>query len=591
MPGPYLSPGVYVEEIPSGVRPITGASTSDTAFVDYFARGPVDRAVRITSWGDFEREFGGLNTCSEASYAIAQYYLNGGKIAWVVRVAAGATTASRVLTGVQRNSTLPAPPEPSAKEEEVAGKGEGSKTSKPSPPILTVSAISPGSWGNKLQIAIDYHGVPEGTTAFNLVVRETSQVGGQVVASEVHRNLSADPNSSQYVETVVGRNSRLIRVEHNFAGVVPSATAKDAAGDPKSALWLLLGDSRYFDESKPEDAGLKEAPAEWENPSVTEGKDGTLPGSDTWKKSAGEAALLGTGGGETTSGARGMYALKNIAPHVFSLLCLPAAAELSQASAKKVWAAAATFCEAERAFLLADIGEEISTPEQMTSWKTNVSPQSDHAAVYFPRLLVPDPLRANAPRSVGPSGTIAGVIARTDAERGVWKAPAGTEASLRNASLSVQLTDEETGALNPFGINVLRTFPVYGNVVWGARTLRGADMQTSEWKYIPVRRTALYIEEALTQGLKWVVFQPNDEALWAQIRMNVSSFMQGLFRQGAFAGTTPREAYVVKCDSETTPPDQVDAGIVNIEVGFAPLKPAEFVVIKLQQLAGQVGLS
>jgi len=137
-------------------------------------------------------------------------------------------------------------------------------------------------------------------------------------------------------------------------------------------------------------------------------------------------------------------------------------------------------------------------------------------------------------------------------------------------------------------VNTLRTFPIFGHVSWGGRTLDGADQQASEWKYIPVRRTALYIEESLFQGLKWVVFEPNDEPLWAQIRLNVGAFMQNLFRQGAFAGKSPREAYFVKCDKETTTQNDVDRGIVNIVVGFAPLKPAEFVVIKIQQIAGQI---
>jgi phage tail sheath protein FI len=141
--------------------------------------------------------------------------------------------------------------------------------------------------------------------------------------------------------------------------------------------------------------------------------------------------------------------------------------------------------------------------------------------------------------------------------------------------------------LNPLGVNCLRSFPVNGRVVWGSRTLAGADQLASEWKYVPVRRTALFIEESLYRGTQWVVFEPNDEPLWAQIRMNVGAFMQNLFRQGAFQGSTPREAYFVKCDSETTTQNDIDNGIVNIIVGFAPLKPAEFVVIKLQQIAGQ----
>jgi phage tail sheath protein FI len=188
-----------------------------------------------------------------------------------------------------------------------------------------------------------------------------------------------------------------------------------------------------------------------------------------------------------------------------------------------------------------------------------------------------------------PCGAVAGVIARTDATRGVWKAPAGLDATLVGVpQLSVPLTDAENGELNPLGINCLRALPAAGRVVWGARTLQGDDRLASEWKYIPVRRLALYIEESLYRGTQWVVFEPNDEPLWAQIRLNVGAFMHTLFRQGAFQGKSAREAYFVKCDRETTPQDDIDRGVVNILVGFAPLKPAEFVVIQLQQMAGQI---
>jgi len=184
---------------------------------------------------------------------------------------------------------------------------------------------------------------------------------------------------------------------------------------------------------------------------------------------------------------------------------------------------------------------------------------------------------------------MAGLYAATDASRGVWKAPAGTDSRLRNVQgLDYVLTDRENGVLNPLGVNCLRTLAVYGNVAWGARTLDGADVQASDWKYVPVRRLALFLEESLYRGTKWVVFEPNDEPLWAQIRLNIGAFMQNLFRQGAFQGRTPREAYLVKCDRETTTQDDINRGVVNILVGFAPLKPAEFVIIRIQQLAGQV---
>ena len=171
----------------------------------------------------------------------------------------------------------------------------------------------------------------------------------------------------------------------------------------------------------------------------------------------------------------------------------------------------------------------------------------------------------------------------------MWKAPAGLDAGFVGvAALTVTLTDGENGQLNPRGINCLRSFPTFGRVVWGARTLRGADALASEWKYLPVRRMALFIEESLYGGTKWVVFEPNDEPLWSQIRLNIGAFMQNLFRQGAFQGRSPSEAYFVKCDAETTTQNDINLGVVNIHVGFAPLRPAEFVVIRIQQMAGQV---
>jgi phage tail sheath protein FI len=212
-----------------------------------------------------------------------------------------------------------------------------------------------------------------------------------------------------------------------------------------------------------------------------------------------------------------------------------------------------------------------------------------NSAVYFPWVRAADPLQQNALRAFPPSGFVAGIYARTDASRGVWKAPAGSEASLSGAAgLVIAMSDGENGTLNPRAINCLRTLPVFGHVVWGARTLHGDNDRGSEWKYVPVRRLTLFIEESLYRGTQWVVFEPNDEPLWAQIRLNVGAFMQNLFRQGAFQGRSPREAYFVKCDRETTTQNDINLGIVNIHVGFAPLKPAEFVVIRIQQIAGQV---
>jgi hypothetical protein len=226
-----------------------------------------------------------------------------------------------------------------------------------------------------------------------------------------------------------------------------------------------------------------------------------------------------------------------------------------------------------------------------SDFSANIGDNGDHAALYFPQLVEANPLNGGQLQTFVPSGAVAGMCARIDAQRGVWKAPAGQETALTGVQqLSVPLTDMENGQLNPMGLNCLRSFPLIGRVIWGARTLQGADQLESQWKYVPVRRTALFLEESLYRGTKWVVFEPNDDSLWAQIRLTVGSFMQSLFRQGAFQGTTPQAAYFVKCDSETTTQNDIDQGIVNIVVGFAPLMPAEFVIIQIQQMAGQLSV-
>ena len=213
-----------------------------------------------------------------------------------------------------------------------------------------------------------------------------------------------------------------------------------------------------------------------------------------------------------------------------------------------------------------------------------------NGAAFWPRLRLSDLQNGGQLRTFAPSGLVAGVYASTDSSRGVWKAPAGIGATLNGVQKTTYaLTDTENGVLNPLGLNCFRTFPIYGPVLWGARTLVGADAEASQWKYVPVRRTALFLESSLYQGTQWVVFEPNDEPLWSAIRLNVGSFMQNLFTQGYFQGQTPDDAYFVKCDSETTTQTDINNGIVNILVGFAPLEPAEFVVIQIEQLSGQAG--
>jgi phage tail sheath protein FI len=264
----------------------------------------------------------------------------------------------------------------------------------------------------------------------------------------------------------------------------------------------------------------------------------------------------------------------------FNLIGVPGLADAA-ATAMLQEAAAA-----RRAFLIADCEETAQAATVAASLAGKTGAHAADSALYFPWVRAPDPSQKGAPRAFPPSGFIAGVLARTDAVRGVWKSPAGSDVNLTGATdLSVRLTDTENESLNRQGINCLRQFPRTGLVVWGARTLAGSDALASDWKYIPVRRTALFLEQSISAGTKWAVFEPNGEVLWARLSMSVNGFMDGLFRQQAFAGNTPPQAWFVKCDRETTTQYDIDRGVVNIVIGFAPLRPAEFVVVSIAQLA------
>lgn len=275
---------------------------------------------------------------------------------------------------------------------------------------------------------------------------------------------------------------------------------------------------------------------------------------------------------------------------LFNLLILPKSADDTgdPSIRSTLWGAASSFCQKKRAFLIADIEPVLQTPDgvlaELTDARAGVVKY--HAGIWWPQVTI----ASNGTRkNIDPSGSIAGVMARIDGSRGVWKAPAGLEASILGVlGVRVPMSDEQNGLINPEAINAVRAFPS-GIVSWGARTLDGFDNSgNTDSRYVPVRRFALFIEESLVRGLKFAVFEPNDEPLWAQIRLAAGAFMNSLFRRGAFAGRTSREAYFVKADAETTTPQDQALGVVNVLVGFAPLRPAEFIVITIQQLAGQV---
>ena len=278
---------------------------------------------------------------------------------------------------------------------------------------------------------------------------------------------------------------------------------------------------------------------------------------------------------------------------IFNLLVLSRDADDAE-DRTVVWGPASVFAQQRRAFLLVDPPIAWASVNDVTSaTPTNIGTLrqglvKDHAAVYWPRVTVVNPA-SNLRVNIDPSGSIAGLAARTDANRGVWKAPAGLEAGIRAVvGLEHSMSDPENGVINPQAVNAIRVFP-NGIVSWGARTMDGFDNSgNSDYKYVPVRRVALFIEESLFRGLKFAVFEPNDEPLWAQIRQAAGAFMNNLFRQGAFQGQTASEAYFVKADAETTTQNDINLGIVNVLVGFAALKPAEFIVLTIQQQAGQI---
>jgi phage tail sheath protein FI len=395
---------------------------------------------------------------------------------------------------------------------------------------LELVATGPGKWAEAYKVK----GIPRSDDASRFRLDVIDKASGAIV--ETFANLSQDPSDSRYVTGALAEGSQIVTVSKADNTKAVTAKELDLTGGVDDATPLQPGDAAF-----------------------------------------GQALM---GDGSTT----GVYLLKKV--DLFNLLVVPGYGDNAKLALLE------KLCRDERAMLIVD------SPDGSTFTTMKTGPNSGltgsdgiNAALYYPWIKAPDPKQEGRLRVFPPSGAVAGVYARTDTTRGVWKAPAGTDASINGAAGVVEtLTDEENGVVNPKAVNCVRTFPVYGTIVWGARTLRGNDEVGSEWKYVPVRRTALFIEESLYRGLKWVVFEPNDEPLWAQIRLNVGSFMNDLFRQGAFQGSTPKEAYFVKCDKDTTTQSDINRGIVNIVVGFAPLKPAEFVVVKLQQMAGQLAV-
>jgi len=526
MPNTLTYPGVYIQELPSGVHTIVGVSTSNAAFVGTAPRGPDNKPITVYGMTDYERIFGGIDGSSSMSFAVRDFFQNGGAQAFIVRVVGSGATAAKVTLSLTSAHAAP-----------------GAPASPAAAATLVLNASWKGALNGTLQVTVANPVTNSNGSFFDLTIVYTPSDATKAKIQEQFTSISTDPKSSRNLIQTLARSNL----------VVIDPTSRPPTSLPTAGVGT-----------------------------ITDGSPGNT---------VGDADI------NDPNKTTGMYSLLQLHNEIFNLLCIPPLGSSTTGwtgLAATTVSAAMQLCADQRAMLFVDPFDPGKGPwEKVSDASTGATTYADangtNAALYFPALSLPDPTDNNTVKPFAPCGAVAGIYAKTDAQRGVWKAPAGVDTALSGVpALGYVMSDPENGTLNQLGVNCLRAFPIVGRVVWGARTMRGADALADQWKYVPVRRTALFIESSLYRGLQWAVFEPNDEPLWAQIRLNVGAFMQNLFRQGAFQGSSPKDAYFVKCDDETTTQNDIDLGIVNIVVGFAPLKPAEFVVIKIQQMAGQV---
>jgi phage tail sheath protein FI len=480
----YLSPGVYVEEVSSGVKPIAGVGTSVGGFVGIAEKGVANKAVLITNWSQFVKEFGQFIANGYLAYGVYGFMAEGGTSCYVVRT----------LPSDAASSTISIP---------VTGGNP-----------LVITATSEGAWGNKITANIEN---PSGNdqTKFKLRLEYDGKT------TETYDNLSL-PDLAAKVNGV----SSLITVSGNLTATRPTNGAY----------------------------------------SLTGGSDGDL-GSLDYRTYLGD---------ETSK--TGLHALDEI--DNVNIIAVP------DAFGDRSFAIEAlNYCkDRQDCFFLADPPQGL-TPSAVLTYKQgeageqSLNSPSGYGALYYPWVKINDPLTGGT-KIVPPSGIAAGTYAYTDSTRGVHKAPAGTVDGYLDSVTGVELivTKGEQDQLNPEGINVIRSLPD-GICIWGARTLS----DDTEWVYVNVRRLLMYIEESIDQGTQWVVFEPNTPALWGSVKRNITSFLTRIWRDGALYGSTSEEAFFVKVDEENNPSEVRDAGQLIIEVGVAPVKPAEFVIIRVSQ--------
>jgi hypothetical protein len=539
-----LHPGVYVREIPGGSRSIEGVPTSVTIFVGETERGPLNvtringRTQYATLFGGYRRRAAGqADPISERlliPYSLDGFFANGGTSAYILRMCDGFNAFDPDTTAT-------------AARDEAGGND-------------FLIASSPGAWGNFVSVA-SARSTDDDADRFRLAVFYTAPGTTTPTLVEEFDKLSLDAADENFVEAVL-RRSAYIR------------------WDPDAPL----------------------------TPITLDNSDG-LPGQPFPTAAELETSAVDLAGGVGGDGTFDAADLPNFLTD--RLLEVDDASLMVSASMRQLPEAPTTdaeFVEFENMFAtyvnnrpqldLFFVGELPSLVAQddpvaaAVNWSagtggnTPAVASTTFNAVYWPHIDVPDPagVGRNPSLRIPPGGYVAGLYSQVDGRRGVFKAPAGVEVLLGNVrSLSFDVLDVHQDSLNPRAINALRRIPNAGLVIWGARTRQPA----SEWRYIPVRRTAIFLRKSIYNGIQWAVFEPNDDRLWQSLRNTIGAFMEVQFRNGMFAGLTSSDAYFVKVDAETTTPDDQAAGIVNILVGFAPLRPAEFVVVSLQQMAGR----
>lgn len=633
----YLHPGVYIEEIPSGSKPIEGVATSCALFVGYTNKGPIGEATLISKWDDYVDSYGGIASESDAmGLSINMFYLNGGQAAYIARLAASADTSSLGAAQMPGRAGGPA-----------AGIN-----------VLAVSASSAGAWGDGVHVKAINAG-----DNYRFRLEAGGMENGSFVPGEVFDGLSMDSSDSRYVLTVVNAQSKLIRVD--LADPLKSSPntyyrkGSSESGDLAAITWtdvhqgmkltlnidnlgartITLGPppgGSYSTSTKVRDellrcihelgsenayqnAGVAFAASKLTITSGTQGADSAVvvrPGelATLLKLGAGAggleihgsfdvipatmAANVALGGGDDgiPPGLADYQAFFTKMKKVrdASIVVLPGQYLPKDGSGNTVIDAAIAHAEDTRNRMVVIDPEPGFELDQAGKANTLITTASTYAAMYYPWAKVRNPFynvdtnpAAPATLLAAPSAIAAGVWARIDGTRGVWKAPAGVETGLRGlVGLEYIVDDSDQDQLNPLGVNCLRRFPNYGSVVWGTRSL--STKANPEWRYVPVRRTAIFIEESLYNGIQWAVFEPNDHRLWGSLRANIGGFMNGLFRAGAFQGEKASDAYFVRCGlGDTMTQDDVDRGQVIVIVGFAPLKPAEFVIVRIQQKVAQ----